>query len=259
MSRYILEIADILLKEIKNYLRISGVLGVRMKIHYVQHVDFEDPAFILSWAKDLGHTVTRSMLHAGDSLQNCPEFDLLVVMGGPMNVYEYEEYPWLKQEKTFIRNSILSGKYVLGICLGAQLIADALGAPVTRNRCKEIGWFPVLQSPAVANVKPFDALPKEYTALHWHGDTFAIPEGAVLQGSSLACVNQGFIYKERVIGLQYHIEATVQSVQGLIEKCESELVEDGFIHDKERIVLDTNVYAQNAQKLLTKLLQRWLA
>jgi len=231
-----------------------------MKIHYLQHVDFEDPSFILSWAKENGHFLTKTMLHENDSMKDMPDFDLLIIMGGPMNIYEYDVYPWLRDEKKLIGTAISDGKFVLGICLGAQLIADVLGAQVTRNTCKEIGWFPIVQSDAIMAEKPFDILPKQYMALHWHGDTFAIPQGALLQGSSAACVNQGFVYKERVIGLQYHIEATGQSVARLIENCGNELSRSAeYIHDKDRIIADTALHAQKAQALLSQLLKRWLS
>jgi GMP synthase-like glutamine amidotransferase len=114
-----------------------------MRIHYLQHVPFEDSAKIGEWARDTGHTVTCTRLCDEEALPPLNSFDWLVIMGGPMNVYEHQAYPWLVPEKRLIERAIEHGKFVLGVCLGAQLAADVLGGPVTKNRYREIGWFPV--------------------------------------------------------------------------------------------------------------------
>jgi GMP synthase-like glutamine amidotransferase len=119
--------------------------------------------------------------------------------------------------------------------------------------------MPVIQTPEILVRSPFSVLPKEYVAFHWHGDTFAIPPGAVRQCSSAACVNQGFLYKEKVIGFQYHIEATEQSVSGLVKNCANELVEAPYIHSAEKIMQDTAKYQKTANGLIEKMLEAWLA
>jgi GMP synthase-like glutamine amidotransferase len=228
-----------------------------MRIHYFQHVAFEDPAYILTWAQCKGHSLAKTRLDQGDKPLEGADFDLLVVMGGPMNIYEYDKFPWLKAEKQAIRTAIDSHKYVLGICLGAQLIADVLGAHVTTNREKEIGWLRVVQADEISAMSPFDALPRDYIAFHWHGDTFSIPQGAVLQGSSIACKNQGFIYKDTVIGLQYHIEATPASIEALIDNCSQELVTAPNVHPTGKIRDDARTYCATANCLVDRMLDRW--
>jgi GMP synthase (glutamine-hydrolysing) len=175
-----------------------------------------------------------------------------------MNIYEHDKYPWLTAEKRVIRKAIDNKKYVLGICLGAQLVADVLGAKVAKNAHKEIGWFPVVQKKAIRAIRPFDALPAEYMAFHWHGDTFGIPKGAEPQGSTEGCANQGFLSRENVIGLQYHIEATRESVGALIDNCASELVPEPYVHAAGRIRRDTTTCCENANGLMEKLLDRWI-
>ena len=104
-----------------------------MRIHYLQHVPFEDLANIEKWAENRGHEVSKTLLFSGDGLPKLDKFDWLIIMGGPMNIYEHSKYPWLIKEKKFIGDVINDGKVVLGICLGAQLMADVLGGRVFRN------------------------------------------------------------------------------------------------------------------------------
>ena len=150
-----------------------------LRIHYLQHVEFEDAANIVPWAEARGHAVTCTRLHRGEPLPPVDAFDWLVIMGGPMNVCDHDRYPWLVREKAFIGESIGRNKVVLGICLGAQLIADVLGGRITPNREKEIGWFPVSLTGAGLRSPLFQPLPRQFLPFHWHGDTFSIPPGAV--------------------------------------------------------------------------------
>ncbi len=191
-----------------------------MKLHYLQHVPFEGLGIIEDWAKAQDTEISVSQLFNNDPLPDLAGFDWLVVMGGPMGIYDYEKYPWLVTEKLFIKNAIDAGKTVIGICLGAQLIADVLGAKVYPGPQKEIGWFPIQRAEGAPEI-----IPKELTAFHWHGDTFEIPEGAICLASSEAYKNQGFIYNNCVIALQFHLETTYESMKALIENCGSELVD----------------------------------
>ena len=158
-------------------------------------------------------------------------------MGGPLNIYEYEKYPWLREEKVFIEEAISAGKAVLGICLGAQLIADVLKVEVFKNNYKEIGWLPVLTiKQEILDTSFVKNVPDEFTAFHWHGDTFSLPEGAKQLFESEACKNQGFIYKNRVIGLQFHLEMTNRTIRNVIENCRNELIEGKYIHNEEEML-----------------------
>ncbi|NPA52999.1 MAG: type 1 glutamine amidotransferase [Aquificae bacterium] len=226
-----------------------------MKIHYIQHVPFETPANILNWAEEKGYPITGTHLYKKDLLPKPESFDFLVIMGGPMGVYDEKEYPWLTQEKKFIENTIKKGKKVLGICLGAQLIADVLGAKVYKNEYKEIGWFPVSQTPNAKDSVHFSKLPKEYIAFHWHGDTFEIPTGAVHTAKSSGCENQAFEYNNgKVIALQFHLETDINSAKALIENSKEELKQKGKYIQTPQEMISQREYFSKIKNLLYKLL-----
>ncbi len=201
-----------------------------MKLHYLQHVPFEGLGHIAEWARFRKIEVSGTKLFAEEAPPSPDKLDWLVVMGGPMGIYDHEQHPWLVEEKTFIKECIDSGKTVVGICLGAQLIADVLGARVYPGEHKEIGWFPVRRADGAPQW-----FPEEILAFHWHGDTFDLPLGAVRLAYSDACHNQGFLCKDRVVGLQFHLESTHQSIEDLIENCSDELVEAPYIQSALRI------------------------
>ncbi len=171
----------------------------RMRIHYLKHVSFEGIGSIEDWASARGHRLAGTEV----SLRPLPqpeEFDFLVVMGGPMNIYQEHEHPWFHDEKALISTAITRGKLVLGVCLGAQLVADVLGGPVTRGPQPEIGWYPVELTEAGRKSAVFGRLPQRFDALHWHGDTFAIPPGAVHVASSAACAESSVRIRRRTGG-----------------------------------------------------------
>lgn len=189
-----------------------------MRIHYLQHVPFEGLGSIAAWAEERGHGVTGTPLYADAPLPALDSLDWLIVMGGPMNVYETERYPWLISETRFIREAIAAQKRVLGICLGAQLIAVALGARVNADACQEIGWAPVTFADA-GNRPVLRGLPERIEAFHWHSDTFEVPSAAAAAAASEACANQMFIYRERVVAMQFHLETTPAGAELLIDHC----------------------------------------
>ena len=208
-------------------------------IHWLQHVFFEGLGSMEGWLLEQGHNLSCTRLWAGDILPSLDTFSGLIVMGGPMGIYDHEEYPWLSEEKEFLRLVAERGMPILGICLGAQLLADVLGAEVSENPEKEIGWFPVTRS---ADIPEFllSVLPEQLTVFHWHGDTFSLPEQAVRLYSSEACINQAFLYKEHVIGLQFHLETTRNSAGTLIDNCRAELtVAPWIMTEKEMLKTDS--------------------
>jgi GMP synthase (glutamine-hydrolysing) len=207
-----------------------------MKIHYLQHVPFEGLGSIEVWAKRARHRISVTRFYAGDQLPALKDIDWLIVMGGPMNIYEDDRCPWLKQEKAFINSSIEKGKVILGICLGAQLIADAMGAKVYPNTHKEIGWFPVEPAKDLHKAPIGAFLSKPLNVFHWHGDTFDLPRGTELLASSQACRNQGFLMDNRIIGLQFHMEVTPDSAQNLIYNCRDELRQETFIQTADEML-----------------------
>ena len=171
-----------------------------MKVHVLQHVPFEGLGSMAAWLSDRGAEVQYTRFFASPDLPDPGNLDLVIAMGGPMSVNDEREYPWLAAEKAFIRETVRRGTAVLGVCLGAQLIAGALGAKVFPNAEKEIGWFPV---EAVAADGDVFRLPRKATVFHWHGETFDLPRGAVRIARSAGCENQAFQIGKNVIGLQF--------------------------------------------------------
>jgi GMP synthase-like glutamine amidotransferase len=225
-----------------------------MKIHCIQHVKFETPGTITEWIEKKNYFLSVTRLYENEDFPEIDTFDLLIVMGGPMNIYEYEKYTWLKEEKAFLEKAIAGGKAVLGICLGAQLLADVLKAEVFMNNYKEIGWFPV--SAVKENkfeIPLLEGIPDEFTAFHWHGDTFSLPEEAKRLFESEACKNQGFIYENRVIGLQFHLEMSNQTIKNVIENSRDELVKGKYIQTESEM-LERDVHLKESRQLMFRLL-----
>jgi GMP synthase-like glutamine amidotransferase len=227
-----------------------------MRLHSLQHVPFEDLAHIESWAQDRSHSISRTLLFNKDPFPEMSSFDWLVILGGPMNIYEEEEFPWLKREKKFIAEAIAQQKVVLGICLGAQLVADVLGGKVFKNPYKEIGWYPVRPTPEAEKSEIFRPLPAQFVAFHWHGDTFSIPPGGMRIAESEGCPNQAFEYHGRVIGLQFHLESALESIQRLIRNCGDELVGGKYIQSAAEM-LGQRGNLQEIKGIMALLLDHW--
>lgn len=209
--------------------------GSLMKIHWLQHVPFEGLGSIGDWVKRRGHQLSCTRFWARDTLPRPDSIELLIVMGGPMGIYEEDRFPWLAEEKLFIRSVVERGDGVLGICLGAQLLADVFGARVYPNSSREIGWYPVVRESGAA--APLLAiLPEKIKVLHWHGDTFDIPAEGQALCSSDACRNQGFMVGDSIIALQYHLEMTPEALMALVENCRAELSSEKWVQDEEEIL-----------------------
>ena len=207
-----------------------------MRVHYLQHVSFEGLGSIESVLNDKGYQLSSIQLYKNEPLPSVDDFDWLIVMGGPMGIYDYDQYPWLSDEKRFIKAAIDADKIVLGICLGAQLIADVLGAKVYPNEHREIGWFNINRLPGVDETILANVLPEQVEVFHWHGDTFDIPEGAVSLAESEACPRQGFIFDNRVVAFQFHLEASVESAAALIEHCGDELDGSRYVQSENEML-----------------------
>lgn len=180
------------------------------------------------------HTITGTHFYASTELPPLDDIDLLVVLGGPMSVNDIGEYPWLTTEKQYIRKVIKSGKPTLGICLGAQLIASALGANVFPNAVKEIGWYPI-RATRSAKSSSF-SFPEHIEVFHWHGETFSLPTKAVLLAESDGCRNQAFQLGDNVIALQFHLETTPDTAREIVANCRDELVPGKYIQTEEDIL-----------------------
>ena len=214
-----------------------------MRVHWFQHVPFEGLGSIAPWLEAQNHRVSVTRLWAGELPPAASEFDWLIVMGGPMNIYEEEPYPWLAVEKRCLRDAIAADRRVLGICLGAQLVADVLGARVTRNGQKEIGWFEVELTGAAQAHHLFQDFPGRFDAYHWHGDTFGIPAGAEHVARSRACANQAFVHGPRVVGLQFHLETTLESARELIANGHEELTDAPFVQTEREMLASAERFA----------------
>ncbi len=203
-----------------------------MQVQVLQHVPFEGPGSIAAWLAARRADVGCTRLFAGDRLPRAGDIDALIAMGGPMSVNDEDALDWLRPEKQLVRDAVARGIPVLGICLGAQLIASALGARVYPGTEREIGWFPVGGVPDAA---PGFRFPPEFLAFHWHGETFDLPAGAVRLAGSAACQNQAFQVGRNAVALQFHLETTPASAEALIENCRNELVPGPYVQTEAEL------------------------
>jgi GMP synthase-like glutamine amidotransferase len=173
----------------------------------LQHIACEPPAAFEDELRSRGLDLFRVELDDGEALPDWREFAGLIVMGGPMGAYEDEAHPWLVEEKAAIRDAALAGHPVWGVCLGAQLLAAALGAAVYPGSEAEVGLLAVDLTSEAAHDPVFRHAPASFPTLQWHGDTFDLPPGATLLASSPAYRSQAFVF-ERAYGLQFHLEVS---------------------------------------------------
>ncbi|HSO82205.1 type 1 glutamine amidotransferase [Thiocapsa sp.] len=226
-----------------------------MRVQVLQHVPFEDIGAMAPWLAARGVIPDYTRFYEDGLLPPVAGIDLVIVMGGPMSVNDEAQLPWLRDEKQFLREAIAHGVRVLGVCLGAQLIADALGARVFPNAAKEIGWFPI--HGVSEDAPPGEAccgFPAESLVFHWHGETFDLPPGAVRLARSAACENQAFRIGRQVVGLQFHLETTAESAAAILDHCRDELVPAPWIQTEAAIRgVDAAVYAE-ANRLMGRIL-----
>ncbi len=223
-----------------------------MRAHYLQHVPFEGLGSIELWLQNAGYEISNTQFFRSNALPEIEDIDFLVVMGGPMSVNDEQEYPWLVNENEFIRNTVESGKPVLGICLGAQLIAKSMGGKVFPNSVKEIGWFQIEGVESEISVFQF---PQETEVFHWHGETFSLPKGAVQIAKSKGCENQAFQIGRNVIGLQFHLETTPLSAQAVVENCRDELVDGEYIQSEAEILSTPQERYSSINSLMGRVLE----
>jgi GMP synthase-like glutamine amidotransferase len=226
-----------------------------VKISVLQHAAFEGPGEIAAWAEKHGHAVSVCHLYRGDALPAPDSFDLLVVMGGEMNIYQYRDWPWLKAESAFIKSTLKRGARVIGICLGAQLTADALGSRVAQNSHVELGWFPVTWTKEARALYP--KLPAESSVLHWHGDTFSLPPNATRLAVSQGCPEQGYCIPGKCFGLQFHMEVDPGLVASFVES-QGEWHEGPYVQAGKTILRDASLYCNQNRQLLHGMLDEFV-
>lgn len=213
-----------------------------LRVHYFQHIAGEGFGSCYAFLKQHNARITATEFFALpldrpldiEALPPIEEVDLLIIMGGTMSVNDEPNFPWLKVEKRWLRRYLSYGKPAIGLCLGGQLIANALGAAVSRNPQQELGWTSVRK---ISNV-PDDCfpLPDEFNILQWHSETFEIPKGAVHLAENDVCRNQVYQLGKNVLGFQFHPEITPEALAL-------------FIEDHEELMRFSGCYVQDETEL----------
>ena len=227
-----------------------------MHIHFIQHMPFEYPATIADWTAENNHTTSYTKVFEDATFPAIDTLDMLVIMGGVMGVYEADKYDWMPAEKSFIRNAIEANKKILGICLGAQFIAEALGANVFPHTLKEIGWLPVEK---VTTHPLTNKLPGTFTAFHWHSDTFTLPPNAIHLFKTKGCAQQGFVYNNHVAGLQFHLEVKEDLLNGMSKHERAELVSAEYVQTEKELKTLMHQHIGSQKKYMYDLLDAFTA
>jgi len=232
-----------------------------MRILVLQHIACEPPGEYEDVLRELGAELVRVELDEGETLPDWRGFDALVAMGGPMDTFEEDLHPWLAGEKRAIAELAWEGKPFWGVCLGAQLLADALGARVYPGTAPEIGVLPIALT-ALAAADPITAgLPKTLPAFHWHSCSFDLPSGATLLASSQAYPNQVFRAGRRAYGLQCHLEVSTGLVRDWLEvpAYAESLERANGTGAAERMLAELAASESSIRSLARTLFERWLA
>lgn len=225
-----------------------------MKIHALINDSFVDLGTIKGWAKKREHTITTTAVYRNENFPKVHDLDMLIILGGYMGAYEEEKYPWLKYEKAFIKKVIKSGKVVLGICLGAQIIAEVIGGKVFPHKHQEIGWWQVNFKKEIENIPFFKNLPQKIKVFQYHGDTYELPNEAICLAENKACKNQMFIYNDRVVGLQFHPEFNEKKLKEIASFYDENKIKSGKFVQKPEEFLGKIQNHKATNKFLYKLL-----
>ncbi|AZL16160.1 glutamine amidotransferase-related protein [Rickettsiales endosymbiont of Stachyamoeba lipophora] len=207
-----------------------------MNILCITHADFETPGIIESWAQALGYNFTICRPYKGDNCSEYNNFDFLIIMGGPQNALKMQESPYLEAEIKLIAQAIKRHKIVLGFCLGAQLIGEALNAKTEHSPEKEIGVFPIALTPEAQDDYVFKGMNKEFSAIHWHKDMPGLTTNSVILAYSKGCPRQIIRYGTNIYGLQCHLEITKEGIKDLIEACPQDLSLSKFTQTKDELL-----------------------
>jgi GMP synthase (glutamine-hydrolysing) len=211
-----------------------------MKILCISHASFEKLGYIETWANKKNHVIRKVNPYRGETLPKIDGFDFIIIMGGPQSMLQIEDAPYLIDEIEFIKEALKLNKCILGICLGAQLIAEALGAKTEHSHHREVGMYLIELLDEAKNDPVFKHFPSKFEAMHWHYHMPGLPENAVLLAKSEGCPRQAFRYGDRVYGLQFHFEMTESLLAGMVENCLSDLVQKGKYVRPVKEILETD-------------------
>ncbi|HTV56379.1 MAG TPA: gamma-glutamyl-gamma-aminobutyrate hydrolase family protein [Terriglobia bacterium] len=228
------------------------------RVLVIQHAGVEKPGLIADELASAGCNVQLVLAFDGQPVPQRPDdSDGLVVMGGPMGLYERDRYPFLQDEIHLIENALEEHKPILGICLGSQLLAAALRTEVKRGRQKEIGWHSVHFTEQARLDPLLTGIGQPVTALHWHGDIFEIPSGAVRLAYSELTECQAFRYRENAYGFLFHMELTAEILRGMVTTFADELRQEGI--DGQEIIQAATEYMPKLQRTGRTVFHRWTA
>ena len=218
-----------------------------MRVHILQHVPFEGIGGMGSWLDSRDAVLGYTRFYESAKLPDVRGLDLVIIMGGPMNVLDERAHPWLMAEKMFVREAIDRGVAVLGVCLGAQIIADVMNARIFPNEFKEVGRLPI---EAIKGSEDKFVFPERMMAFHWHGDTFDLPDGALHLARSEGCENQAFQLGKNVIGFQFYLETTMETTELMIENCPDDFANGRYVQSVDAMRKATAVNANLANRLV---------
>lgn len=207
-----------------------------MNILCITHADFETPGVIGDWAKQRGYGFKICRPYQGEDCLSAAAFDILIVMGGPQSPLELEKDPYLKDEMILITQAIGEDKIVLGFCLGAQLIGEALGGKTTRSPEKEVGVYPLSLTEEGLNDPLLGGFPKSFPSIHWHNDMPGETKDSVILAFSQGCPRQALRYAPKVYGFQCHLEITKEGIQDMIRACPGDLKPSQFTQTPDELL-----------------------
>jgi GMP synthase (glutamine-hydrolysing) len=207
-----------------------------MLVHFVEHESIVGAGTALDWARERSHPFESTRIYEGQPLPRLDAFDMLVVPGGTMSVYDKVDLPWLRDEKRFVAKTLEAGKPVVGLCLGAQMLAEVLGGRVFRAPHREFGWFEVRTHSEAALSPAFSVLPESIQAFHWHGDAFELPPGVSSLAYSDATPNQAFEYGGVAYALQFHLEVSEAGVRSLLDNAGYQLQAGPYVQAPEAML-----------------------
>jgi GMP synthase (glutamine-hydrolysing) len=224
----------------------------------VQNAECENLGILGELLQARGITIRYVRPYEGERVpRRAYKYDAVIVLGGPMGVYDKKHYPYLTQEMHFISHAVGENIPVLGICLGSQLLAAALGAAVTKAvTYKEIGWIPVQWAPEAAKDKLLDGQKQEFNSFQWHGDVFELPRGAVSLARSEKTEHQAFRYGDRAYGFMFHLEVTPKIIEEMLRNGKTDLKTEGVKAKDVQAETARNLAA--LQEMGRAVLQRWV-